>query len=453
MTLILLIVIPLVMAVPVYLLKPHRWAAVSVSLAAIVVSIGVCSRSPLNEPVSVLGRELVLDDLNRFLLLFILGVASVLILSAWRVVSQLSAFFPELLLIVGLLNAAMMLRNFLISVLLLEMAGLLFVFIAQGERPLSVGAAVGYLIPLVLAVPCLLPVSWLIDSHALQPDNELLVRLTVIALSLGFGILLAAVPFHSWLPAVAERSPSVAFASLICIFNLVILALLLDLFDVHLWLTADSNVLSVLSLGGLLTALVGGALAFAQREPGRLLAYAAISDLGLVLVGLGTGSVSGVSAALAHAINRSLSVLLVAISLETLRSYLSQGSLSTLREGLRRTPGSMVGYIIGGLALGGFPLTNGFATRWFVFRALPGDDRLYSWALMLAGGGVVLGYLRSLFLMLGPSSRPRMQREPLLVTVLTLGLALLCLLIGLAPRSILDFVIRIMEGMSFVAAG
>jgi formate hydrogenlyase subunit 3/multisubunit Na+/H+ antiporter MnhD subunit len=112
----------------------------------------------------------------------------------------------------------------------------------------------------------------------------------------------------------------------------------------------------------------------------------------------------------------------------------------------------MVGYIIGGLALGGFPLTNGFATRWLIFRALPGDDRLYSWALMMAGGGVVLGYLRSLFLMLGPSSRPRTQREPLLVTVLTLGLALLCLLIGLAPRSILDFVIRILEGMSFVAA-
>jgi len=143
----------------------------------------------------------------------------------------------------------------------------------------------------------------------------------------------------------------------------------------------------------------------------------------------------------------------VAISLGTLRRYLSEGSVSTLREALRRTPGSIVGYIIGGLALGGFPLSNGFATRWLIYRALPSDGPVYLWALLLAGGGVVLGYLRSLSLMLKPSPELKAEREPLLVTVMTLSLALLCLLIGLAPGLIVDPILNMVEGMAFISGG
>ena len=452
MSLMLLIFIPLMMAVPVYFLRRYWMVAGLMSIVTTLALMAVCSQAPLNEPAHILGRELVLDDLNRLLLIFLLGLASLLILYAWQI-SQGWEFFPFLLLILGLLSGAIMIRNFLIAVLLLEIAGLIFVFMIHGERPIVVGTALGYLAPLVIAIPCLLPVSWLIDSYALYPDNPLLIRFTVIALSLGFGILLAGVPFHSWLPAVAQEAPLAASASLICIFNLVSLTLLLGLLDSHLWLTTDSNALSVISIAGFLTALVGGALAFAQREPGRLLAYAAIADMGFILVGLGTGSLAGVTGGLAHAINRSLSVLLVAISLGTLRRYLSEGSVSTLREALRRTPGSIVGYIIGGLALGGFPLSNGFATRWLIYRALPSDGPVYLWALLLAGGGVVLGYVRSLSLMLRPSPELKAEREPLLVTVMTLSLALLCLLIGLAPGLIVDPILNMVEGMAFISGG
>lgn len=452
MSLILLILIPLIMAVPVYFLRRHCKVAVFTSLGTTLILIGVCSQARLNEPAYILGRELMLDDLNRFLLIFLLGLAGLMILYAWHV-SQGWEFLPLLLLILGLLSGTMMIGNFLIAVLLLEIAALVFVFTIHGERPVAVETALGYLVPVVVAIPCLLPVSWLVDSHMLHPDNQLLIRFTVIALSLGFGILLASVPFHSWLPALAEEAPSAASAILLCIFNLVSLSLLLGLLNSHSWLTADSNALSVISTAGLLTALVGGVLAFAQREPGRLLAYAAIADMGFILIGLGRGSVTGVTGGLAHAINRSLSVLLVAISLGTLRTYLSEGSVSTLREALRRTPGSIVGYIVGGLALGGFPLSNGFATRWLIYRSLPGDDRVYLWTLLLAGGGVVLGYLRSLFLMLRPSPELKGEREPLLVTVMTLSLGLLCLLIGLAPGLIVDPLVNMVEGMIFIGGG
>lgn len=452
MSLILLIFVPLTVAVPVYFLRRHWTAAVFVSLATTLTLIGVCSQAPLGEPAYILGRELVLDELSGFLLIFLLSLASLMILYAWQI-PQGWAFIPSLLAILGLLSGAIMIRTFLIAVLLLEMAALVFVFMIHGRRPAPVGTAIGYVVPLVMAIPCLLLVSWLTESYALHPDNLLLIRFTVIALSAGFGILLAAAPFHSWLPTVAEGAPFAASASLICIFNPVVLALLLGVLNSHLWLTTGSPVLLVISTSGLLTALVAGVLAFAQRDPGRLMAYAAISDMGFVLVGLGTGSLTSTTGALAHIVNRSLLVLLLAMSLGTLRTYHKDGSVSTLREALRRTPGSIVGYIVGGLGLGGFPLFNGFATRWLVYRSLPGDNLLYSGALLLAGAGVVLGYVRSLSLMLQPSPELKAEREPLLVTVITLSLAALCLLLGLAPGLVVDPILKIVQEMAFIAGG
>ena len=162
---------------------------------------------------------------------------------------------------------------------------------------------------------------------------------------------------------------------------------------------------------------------------------------------------TGVAGALAHAINRSLLVLLVAVSLGTLRMYLNEGSVSTLREALRRAPGSITGYVLGGLALGGFPLFNGFATRWLIYRSMAGINPLYQWALLLAGAGVVVGYLRSLFMMLKPSPERGAEREPLLVTAITLSLAAFCLLLGLAPGLLVEPLLNMVQGMTIIGGG
>lgn len=451
--LLLLILIPLIMAIAVYLLRRYWTVAVFASLGTTLTLIGICSQAPLGEPTYIMGRELMLDDSGRALLVLLLSLASAMILYTWRV-PQGWAFCPSLLAILGLLSAVIMLRTFLIAVLLFEMAGLIFVFMLHGRRPAPLGTALSYVVPLVISTPCLLVVSWLTESYALNPDNLLLIRFTVIALSLGFGIMLAVAPFYSWLPSVVGGAPSMAGVTLMCILSPTLLTLLLGVLNTHPWLITDSPTLSVIYLSGLLTALVGGVLAFAQRQPGRLLAYAAIADLGFVLVGLGTGSLTGVTGALAHLVNRSLLILLVAVSLGTLRAHLQEGTVSTLREALRRTPGGIIGYTVGGLALAGFPPFNGFATRWLIYRSLPGGgDPIYLGALVLAGVGVMLGYARSLSLMVQPSATLQANREPLLLTATTLSLAALCLLLGLVPGLIVEPLLVIVQGMPFVAGG
>jgi formate hydrogenlyase subunit 3/multisubunit Na+/H+ antiporter MnhD subunit len=399
-----------------------------------------------------LGRELILDDLRRFMLLLFYVLAALMILYAWRE-PQGWAFCPCLLAILGLLSGAVMISTLILAVFLLEIAGLVFVFTIHGSQPAPAGAAVGYLVALVVAAPCLLLLAWFADSYVLRPEDLLLVRFAVISLSIGFGILLAAAPFHSWLPAVVQGAPPMAGALLISLFGQTSLVLLIVALQGHSCLTTDAPTLSVISTCGLLTAVVGGVLAFAQRQPGRLLAYAAISDMGFVLVGTGTGSLAGLTAALAHSVNRCLMVLLVAMSWGALGTGLEKGWGCSLRQALQRAPGGVLGYVAGGLALGGFPLLNGFATRWLVYRSLTEQDALFLGALVVSGAGVVLGYVRSLSRLTEGSADTSEGREPLVVTVVILSLAILCLLLGLVPGLVVNPLYNILEGITLAGTG
>jgi formate hydrogenlyase subunit 3/multisubunit Na+/H+ antiporter MnhD subunit len=452
MNLLLLIFLPLSVAGPVYLLRRFWTTSVVLSMAAVVGLATICWRTPLGEPSYLLGRELILDNLRRLLLLLFYVLAGLMILYCWRE-PQGRAFCPCLLAILGLLSGAVMINTFLLAVLLLEIAGLIFVFMIHGRHPAPAGAAMGYLVALVVAAPCLLLLAWFMESYVLRPEDALLIRFAVIALSIGFGILLSAAPFHFWLPPVVQGAPPMAGALLFCLFSQTSLVLLIATLHDHPWLTADTPTLSVISASGLLTAMVGGLLAFAQRQPGRLLAYAAISDMGFVLVAIGTGSLPGLTAALAHSVNRSLAVLLVAMSLGVLGTGLEQGWGCSLREALRRAPGGVLGYIAGGLALGGFPLLNGFVTRWLVYRSLPGQDALFLGALVVSGVGVVLGYARSLSVLVGGSGGTSEGREPLVVTVVILSLVVLCLLLGLVPGLVVTPLHDILQGITLVGAG
>ena len=80
MNLLLLIFLPLAVGAPVYLLRRFWTAAVCLSVAAILALIGIWARTPLGQTGYLLGRELILDDLNRLLLLLFYVLALLMIL-------------------------------------------------------------------------------------------------------------------------------------------------------------------------------------------------------------------------------------------------------------------------------------------------------------------------------------------------------------------------------------
>jgi len=473
-----LIILPLAMAAIVYFLQ--RWP-IAASLSAsvtVLVTAGLCLRLPLDNPVYVLGRELVLDHASQMVVVFILITAAILFLCAWLTSRQVHpehsrraqdiAFVPFGLAILGLLSGAATIRLFLFAALFLETAAIVAVFAiqddqrcpelvacpehSQREGQRSTRPALRYLVMTALALPCFLVAAWLFELHARNPHNVALAEPALALLALGFAILLGAVPFQAWLPDVAVKASPTVTAFLIGTVHPILFLLLTSLFQRHPWLIADNQVFQLLTVGGLLTALVGGVLALGQQDFGRLLAYTALSDLGCLLLGLGTGSMEGLTATALQLVNRSLALVLASVGLATLRRYASSDTFADLGNVAWRMPLVSAGLLAGLLSLAGFPLTGGFAGRWPIYRLVYQKNHLYAIALFLSGGAAALGCWRGLLALLGPDAHPELEREPLPTAAVMLILTLLCLALGLFPQFFLPPIIKLIEGFTYLGS-
>jgi formate hydrogenlyase subunit 3/multisubunit Na+/H+ antiporter MnhD subunit len=466
-----LIILLLAMAPIVYFLR--RWpiaAYLSASVTALVTA-GLCLRLPLDDPAYVLGRELVLDHPSQMVVVFILVTAAILFLCAW-LTSQSPSFIPFGLAMLGLLSGAATMHPFLFAALLLEIVTIVAVFVIQGDQlgpervacpehsrregQGSTRAGLRYLVMTALALPCFLVMAWLFELHARYPHNAALAEPAVALLILGFAILLGVVPFHAWLPAVAVKASPTVTAFLIGTVHPVLFLLMTRLFQQHSWLIADNQAFQFLTASGLLTALVGGLLALVQQDFGRLLAYTALSDLGCLLLGLGTASLEGLTATALQLVNRSLALVLAGVGLAALRRYASSDAFADLGNVARRTPLVSASLLAGLLSLAGFPLTGGFASRWPIYRLVYQENHLYAIALILSGGTASIGCWRGLLALFSPDAHPELEREPipllryLPTAAVMLILILLCLALGLFPQLLSPLILKSVEGFAFL---
>jgi formate hydrogenlyase subunit 3/multisubunit Na+/H+ antiporter MnhD subunit len=216
---------------------------------------------------------------------------------------------------------------------------------------------------------------------------------------------------------------------------------------------------------------IGGFVAAAQRDFGRLLGYAALSDLGYLLLSLVMGGSQSQVLAMLHMISRALSIALVAGALSIIRHSTKTDRFASLQGMARRLPVATLGLMLGYLALAGFPLTAGFPTRWAVGRAVwnwalpfsplaqgsgefvgitsgePWAGGLVILAVAIGSTGAVIGALRGLSAMLG-SGRDDAVRQPVIASFMVLVLAGLVILLGLYPQLFLKPILTAAEALT-----
>jgi formate hydrogenlyase subunit 3/multisubunit Na+/H+ antiporter MnhD subunit len=290
--------------------------------------------------------------------------------------------------------------------------------------------------------------------------------------ALGFGLLLAVFPFGTWMPAVAADAPPIVAAFVFTVGQAMALFLALVFLRDSPFSLSNQSVLSGIQLAGLLMAAIGGIMASAQRDFGRLFGYAAMSDLGYLLLALGTGGSQSSTLALLHMLSRSASITLLACALAILRHWATTDRYAGLQGVAKRLPVATMGLMLGGLAMAGFPFTAGFPTHWAVNRAVwnwvqpfsplaqesaagleaaPGQEWVWGLALIalvVSSLGIVIGLLRGLSAMLGNSPRDDVARQPVLASLMVLGLVALTIVLGLYPQLFLEPAQRAAQALS-----
>jgi len=470
--LLLFLILPLAVAGAVYAVR--QWAALSsllaistcVALGIIIVvvplgrTIDLWGRQiVMGGTLSLLGRELVLRDVDRVAIAFLYFTAAAAFALAWWA-SPRSLLLPVGLASLSLLSGALLIRPLIYAVLLLQLAIAVSLFGLQHEDRPPTRGGLQYLSFSLLALPGLLTIHWLMERYALTPENTALLHNSAILLVLSFALLLGSVPFHLWIPSLTGDSNLLASGFVLTVNHGVVWFLMLSFLETYPEFGAHADFASLASTAGLSMVVVGGLFAAAQRRPERLVGYGALIDSGVALVALGMYSERGLVLALLGLIVRPFGLVLMGAGLQDLRPPGGPGdALESLRGRAWRSPWGALAFLVGGLSLAGMPTTAGFAARWALYRALAPSHLGSALLVMAASVGLMIGIWRAFSALLsrplGPDGEDEETKGPAparrtLLTGLVAAAVLSSICIGLWPQIITPISLQLASMVTFL---
>jgi len=251
-------------------------------------------------------------------------------------------------------------------------------------------------------------------------------------------------PFHSWVPDFGKDAPveSVAFlpASLDKLVGIYLLArMTLSLFV----LTINMHML-LITLGAM-TVLFAVMMAMIQHNGRRLLGYHAVSQVGYMIMGAGSGNPLAIIGGLFHQVNNAIYKSNLFLTLGSVEKRAGTNELDDLGGLGRNMPFTFMASLVGALAISGIPPLNGFFSKWMIYQGMlemakttsPGYQIWLLVCLLAAvfGSALTLAsfmkFIHSLFLGRRPERLQAVKEAPLNQWLSTGALAVLCITFGL----------------------
>lgn len=288
----------------------------------------------------------------------------------------------------------------------------------------------------------------------------------------GAGSKAGLVPLHVWLPLAHPAAPSHVSALMSGVMTKVavygFLRIVFDLLAQPSWWAA----MTVLALAGV-TAAVGVLFALMQNDLKRLLAYSTVENIGIVFIGLGLAlafqangmrgwAALALTAGLLHVLNHSLFKSLLFFGAGAVLTATGQRDLETLGGLIHRMPVTSFAVLIGCMAISALPPLNGFVSEWMTFQAMLFSPQLPQWGLkiLVPAVGVLLALAAALAAAcfvrafgIGFLGRPRTPSAAEAVEVdrfslaAMLGLAALCLILGILPGLAIDAIAPVTQAL------
>jgi NADH-quinone oxidoreductase subunit N len=269
-----------------------------------------------------------------------------------------------------------------------------------------------------------------------------LLAIGVVAILAGLAFKLALVPFHAWAPDVYQgmTTPAVTFLSTVpkAAAAVVLIRLLHAVYPSG---PGDPwrPILSILAVASI---LFGNAVALAQRDLKRMLAYSGIAQMGYLAIALATFSREAIEGALVFLAGYLVTNAAAFLSVAALSSGETEPKMLADLAGLGRRSGVTAGVLtLSMISLTGLPPTVGFIGKLLVFRSAV-DAGLVSLALVGVFGSLVsVGYyLRVVYFlyMKEPTREVPLHEDDVMAGAAWLLLAAGILFFGLFPRGLID---------------
>jgi formate hydrogenlyase subunit 3/multisubunit Na+/H+ antiporter MnhD subunit len=176
-------------------------------------------------------------------------------------------------------------------------------------------------------------------------------------------------PFHTWVPDCGEKAPASVAAFLPASLD--------KLLGIYLLFRVSSDVFvmngsmnRMLMAVGAVTIICAVMMALVQHDMKRLLSYHAVSQVGYMVLGIGTGVPVGMAGALFHMINNTLYKTGLFLCAGALEQKAGTTDLDSLGGLAKKMPVTFWACAISSLAIAGIPPLNGFASKWMVYQGV-----------------------------------------------------------------------------------
>ena len=393
----------------------------------------------------VLSLDLRIDALSRFIVLAASVIGFLIVFYSvgfMRGKDRIREYYAYILWTVAACNAALMADNLLLLLISWEVVTLLLFFLitiagegsppAAGKAFVMIGAAD---CAMLLAVALIWRVLGTLTVSELNhvPMETGMTHLIYVLLLAGAVAKGGAIPGHSWIPKAAEIAPTSVMAFLPAALDKLLGIYLLARMSLFMFAPSEAMKLTLLIIGAL-TIVLAVMAALVQHEFKKLLACHAVSQVGYMMMGIGTGVPVGIVGGLFHMLNNAIYKCCLFLGAGAVERRAGTTELEKLGGLAAAMPVTFGACLISALAISGVPPLNGFASKWLVYQGVLQVGRPVFVVAAMFGSALTLAsfvkVIYSVFLGKRPETLRSVKGAGYWMGAPMVVLALLCILFG-----------------------
>lgn len=286
--------------------------------------------------------------------------------------------------------------------------------------------------------------------------DKIALVLLIAALAMKAGL----VPMHMWLPdAYGEAPPSITFilagATLASLYG--VLRICFTIYG-----NAFANIMPVLSSAiiewfivalSLAAILIGVIMALIQTDFKRLIAYAAVAEIGYIFLGIGVGLTSvgigygeiALKGGVFHILNDALDIGLLFLVAGAIYYATKETSLDKMGGLARNMKYTTVFFIVGLLAVSGMPPFNGFASKLLIYESTYQLNPILAIVAILASILLLAVFVKVFYSVFMGPALPKfkdVKEVPRSMLIAMGAIVVIIIIFGLFPNLVIDNIVQ-----------
>ncbi|MFC1703931.1 NADH-quinone oxidoreductase subunit L [Candidatus Omnitrophota bacterium] len=324
---------------------------------------------------------LLVDNLSRFIMVSVMLFGAVSILYSLRFMKgkpRLPQYYTYIILTIGASVLTVLANNLVLLVILWGFLGLtLYLLInIEGGDDASLTAKKTFIIVggadslMLLGIAMIFTMTRTFQMDAISiPLDRPMAIIAYILLALGCFAKAGAMPMHSWIPDCAKDAPAPVTAFLPASLDKLLGIYLLARLSLNVFVMSNAMNLFLMIVGAF-TIVAAVMMALIQHDLKRLLGYHAVSQVGYMVLGIGTGGLIGIAGGVFHMLNHAIYKSCLFFTAGDVEHRTKTTDLDKLGGLSKYMPLTFIGCLIASFSISGVPPFNGFVSKWMIYQGL-----------------------------------------------------------------------------------